>query len=43
MVLSFDSSEGECDMIDNEIKRLEAMKKSRGKTIDRLKERVSKS
>ena len=35
--------EGECDMIDNEIKRLEAMKKSRGKTIDRLKESVSKA
>lgn len=35
--------EGECDMIDNEIKRLEAMKKSRGKTVDRLKESVSKA
>ena len=30
-------------MIDNEIKRLEAMKKSRGKTVDRLKESVSKA
>ena len=35
--------EGECDMIDNEIKRLEAMKKSRSKTVDRLKESVSKA
>lgn len=35
--------EGECDMIDNEIKRLEAMKKSRTKTVDRLKESVSKA
>jgi hypothetical protein len=35
--------ESEVDVIDAEIKRLEALKKSRNKTIDKLKDTVSKA
>jgi hypothetical protein len=33
--------ESECDIIDNEISRLTALKRSRGKIVDKLKENVS--